>query len=63
MTDSVKLEDLMDAKQLAPILGITTFLLTRMAKDKKLPATKVGNRWLFCKEKVERYINDKMEEV
>lgn len=63
MSEQVKLEDLMDAKELAPILGISTLLLSRMAKSKKVPAIKIGNRWLFCKDKVEKFISEKMGEV
>lgn len=63
MSEQIKLEELMDAKELAPILGITPFLLARMAKNKKVPAIKIGNRWLFCKDKVEKFISEKMGEI
>ncbi len=43
--------------EVAKILKLHPFSVTRLARQKKLPAFKVGGVWRFQKDQFERWIN------
>ena len=50
--------DVMTLKQAADYLQITTSALYRMAREMRVPASKVGNRWRFQRQVLDQWLRD-----
>ncbi len=46
--------NIIGTREAAEILGLTHHHLKRLARDGQIPATKIGNTWLFIRADVER---------
>ena len=45
--------------EIAKILKLHPFTVTRLAREKKIPAFKVGGVWRFQKDKFERWVEER----
>jgi excisionase family DNA binding protein len=45
-------------KEVAEYLRVSTDLIYRLAQEGKMPASKVGGRWRFKKEKVDKWMDE-----
>ena len=52
----LNVKEMLTIKEAAEILDISTRSINRYIKDGKLKAFKVGNKWRFEKEEIERFI-------
>ncbi|HEY3375599.1 MAG TPA: helix-turn-helix domain-containing protein [Candidatus Aquicultor sp.] len=48
--------EIMTAKQLAEYLQMSQITICRLARERKLPGTKIGKEWRFPKELVDKLI-------
>jgi excisionase family DNA binding protein len=55
------MESIFTVNDLAKYLKINPQVVTRMAKKGEIPGFKVGNRWRFRREDVDRWIEKRME--
>ena len=55
------MSDIMTLKQLAEYLQITPPALYRMAREGRVPASKVGNRWRFQREVVDQWLREQAQ--
>jgi excisionase family DNA binding protein len=53
---------LLDSIQAAAFLGIHPKTLQRLAKQKQVPALRIGRLWRFQKSVLERWVRSKVEE-
>ncbi len=51
------MREVMDIRQCAEYLGISTDTLYKYATEKFIPAFKLGNRWRFKKTKVDEWMD------
>ena len=51
--------DLLDVKDAAVCLGIAPITVYRLSKKGLLPGHKVGRKWKFIKDELERWLREK----
>ena len=49
----------MTVKEVAEYLKFSSDLIYRLAQQGKIPVSKVGSRWRFQREKIDRWMEDK----
>jgi len=49
---------MMSIFEAAEYLGVSVFSLRKLAREKKLPAGKVGRQWRFKKDDLDHFIRD-----
>jgi excisionase family DNA binding protein len=47
------------AKQAAKLLSISERSLWQLTKDKKIPATRVGRKWIYSVNELRRFVGEK----
>jgi len=52
---------IMTSEQVAELIGCTDKTVDDMARGGKLPAAKIGNRWLFTADRLHDYINRQID--
>lgn len=50
---------ILSVKEVAELLGLNYFTITRYAKTGRLPAFKSGRKWLFHRETLDAFIREK----
>lgn len=55
---AVKRDDIMTMDELAEYLKISKSTLYKLATDNKLPGTKIGKRWRFHKDAIDRWVQN-----
>lgn len=50
---------LMSLYELAKYLGVSNMTIYRYVKRKKIPALKIGRRWKFRKERIDKWLEEK----
>ena len=55
---AVKRDDIMTMDELADYLKISKSTLYKLATDNKLPGTKIGKRWRFHKDAIDRWVQN-----
>ena len=53
--DQVMLENYVDVEEAAKMLGVHPETVKRLIRKETLPATKVGNKWLIDRERVQNF--------
>jgi len=53
-------EPLIDVKQAAAILNVSTTKVKRMAQSGELPAIQIGNRWKFRPSWLDKWLNSQV---
>ncbi len=48
----------MTVKELAAYLKLSTDLIYRLAQQGKIPASRVGGRWRFNRDKIDRWMDE-----
>lgn len=56
-----KMQGLLSVDEAAEFLGISRVTLANLIVKKEIPATKLAGRWVMDKEKLEKFIKDKMD--
>jgi len=58
-TSSVQLQEpiAVNSKEAARLLSISPRTLFQMTKDKKIPATRVGRKWIYSVEELRRFVS------
>ncbi len=51
--------NLMDVRQVASYLGIAPITVYRLSKKGLLPGHKVGRKWKFIRDELERWLREK----
>lgn len=54
---------LMDVKQTADYVGLSTFTVRRLAKTGSLPAAKIGRSYRFKQDDIDAYLRDQYAET
>ena len=54
---------MMSIFEAAEYLGISTFSLRKMAREKKIPAGKIGRQWRFQKDDLDAFLRKQYEEA
>lgn len=54
----MNMDRLMTIDEVAAYMQVSRFTLYRLAKNRFIPATKVGRQWRFEKEEIDRWIRD-----
>jgi excisionase family DNA binding protein len=60
MSDRLKFDELMNLNEAASLVGIHPQNLSKLAREKKIPCFKFGNKWKFSKEILEKFFWDVM---
>ncbi len=53
--------DIMTAEEAAKYLKVSKQFIVKLAKEKKLPATKIGRSWRFSKSSLDLWINKRLK--
>lgn len=52
------MDHLMTIEEVAQYMRVSRFTVYRLAKDRAIPATKIGRQWRFQKEEIDRWARD-----
>ncbi len=52
------MDQLMTIEEVARYMRVSRFTVYRMAKDRSIPATKIGRQWRFQREEIDRWVRD-----
>ena len=52
------MERLMTIDEVASYMQVSRFTVYRLAKERTIPASKVGRQWRFQREEIERWMRD-----
>ena len=52
------MERLMTIDEVASYMQVSRFTVYRLAKERAIPASKVGRQWRFQREEIERWMRD-----
>ena len=52
------MDRLMTIDEVAAYMQLSRFTVYRLAKDRFIPATKIGRQWRFQKEEIERWMRE-----
>ena len=55
---SNSINSLLSVDEVADAIGVTKQTVTRLIRSEKLPAEKVGNKWVIREESLENYFRD-----
>jgi excisionase family DNA binding protein len=58
MEDAVKLDRLLDVRQVASCLGLSRWTIRRMCRLGKIPAIRINNQWRFHPHEIDRWLGD-----
>ena len=47
---------ILNAKQVAALLDLSPSLVEKLAREKELPAAKLGGKWFFIDKQIEKHI-------
>ena len=56
------MQRLMTISEVAAYMRVSRFTVYRLAKDRSIPATKIGRQWRFQKEEIDRWLRDENHE-
>ena len=56
------MQPLMTISEVASYMRVSRFTVYRLAKDRSIPATKIGRQWRFQKEEIDRWLRDENHE-
>lgn len=56
-------ENLYDSKQASQILNLSPLTITKLVRDGKLKAFKIGREWIFTSEDLKSYLANKANKV
>jgi len=56
------MNEIMTTKDLARYLKMNRQVIARMAREKKIPAYKLGKKWLFKKSIIDEWLENKIKE-
>ena len=54
--------EVLDSEQVAVMLGVERVTVQRLAKAGKLPAARVGKKWVFFRHVLEEWLEKRMRE-
>ena len=57
------IDQLMTIEEVARYMRVSRFTIYRLAKNRFLPATKIGRQWRFQKEEINRWVRDQAQQV
>lgn len=52
---------LMTINEVAAYMQVSRFTVYRLAKDRTIPATKIGRQWRFQKEEIDQWIKNQYQ--
>ncbi|MBI3333511.1 MAG: helix-turn-helix domain-containing protein [Candidatus Omnitrophica bacterium] len=52
------MDQLMTIDELAAYMRVSRFTVYRLAKDRLIPATKIGRQWRFQKEEIDQWVKE-----
>jgi len=55
----MEMKDFMTAEQVAKMLNLNYYTVIKYAKENRLPAVKIGRKWIFNKGTLEDYLKQK----
>lgn len=53
----------MSVYEAAAYLGLSAFSIRKMARERRIPAGKIGRQWRFSKEDLDAFLRSQYEEV
>ena len=53
------MEQLLTIDEVATYMQVSRFTVYRLAKERFIPATKIGRQWRFQKEEIEQWMREK----
>ena len=62
LNSNTKEKRVLDSVEAAQYLGISYWLIRKLAREKKIPYYKIESKTLFTKEILDKYIQDSLEE-
>lgn len=51
----------MTIEEVAQYMQVSRFTVYRLAKERSIPASKVGRQWRFQKEEIDRWVRDQIQ--
>ena len=51
----------MTIEEVAQYMQVSRFTVYRLAKDRSIPASKIGRQWRFQKEEIDRWVRDQVQ--
>lgn len=55
----MEIKDFLTAEQVAKMLNLNYYTVIKYAKENRLPAVKIGRKWIFNKTTLEDYLKQK----
>jgi excisionase family DNA binding protein len=55
------IDRLMTIEEVAAYMQVSRFTVYRLAKDRSIPATKIGRQWRFHKEEIDRWMRERCQ--
>ena len=52
------MDQLMTIEEVASYMRVSRFTVYRLAKDRSIPATKIGRQWRFQKEEIDQWVKN-----
>lgn len=56
-----EMNQLMTIEEVAAYMRVSRFTVYRLAKDRSMPATRIGRQWRFQKEEIDRWMRDQYQ--
>ena len=63
MSETPKFERLIDSEEAAALLGIHEKTLVKLAREKKVPAVRLGRLWRFRASAIEAWIQSSLADI
>lgn len=54
------MDQLMTIDEVAAYMRVSRFTIYRLAKDRSIPATKIGRQWRFQREEIDQWVRDQV---
>lgn len=52
------MDQLMTINEVASYMRVSRFTVYRLAKERSIPATKIGRQWRFQREEIDRWVKE-----
>ena len=56
------IDQLMTIEEVARYMRVSRFTVYRLAKERFIPATKIGRQWRFQREEIDRWVKDQSQQ-